>query len=182
MRYLIFLLLLSLLFINTSCKTKCKDEASLTKTSNLTPEQKNIVPYNGLDTLRFSSSSGDTAIFYGQGRTTYYKTEYPNDDNCNAPIYKTQWDETNLTSDNYKISIKIISNTLPAFTITVGNKTADYLYFDEPPKYDSILVNGTMYYQVYSQSYIVDLANRIYYTKQKGIIQFSANNKIWYLF
>ncbi|MES2653959.1 MAG: hypothetical protein V4620_00110 [Bacteroidota bacterium] len=181
---------LPILLLLTLCYQSCGKETdgcpeSTNDFYNLTDAEKSKVPYTGSDTLVFISNEGDTATLVGQGKKQTYKniTVSLGNPNCGG-THSENYDriEYNFTSNNTKlnpINIIVYRATDPNsyvvyydFAINGINKfqqTSKFIY-NEMNYLDSIKINEIYVPYINIRSY-TNPSNKIYYSKDKGIIQ-----------
>jgi hypothetical protein len=148
----------------------------------LSQDAKSKIPYTGIDTLRFVSNTGDTAICIGQGKQVTYDSQFNQGVTCNW-YEQYEVNSTSYVGDlNIEIShskrIEAIRFKIDLFEFGIFNYHVGRT--DISTYLDSIVIDNKTYLHVhklenreYSNLYII-------YNRQDGIIQInSTNNKSW---
>jgi hypothetical protein len=151
----------------------------------LSQDAKSKIPYTGIDTLRFVSNTGDTAICIGQGKKVTYDSQFNQGGTCN-------WYE------QYEVNTMLFVDDIPQNNIEIklsqkigalyfNFKTYTY-YIDPVFIGDSRLhsfrseynIENKTYYNVHLLESKTSNNNILVFSSVYGIIQIiNGSNEIW---
>jgi hypothetical protein len=190
---LIYISIISLLFILQACKPSvpdCGDLSDVITNYNIPDSNKAKIPYIGKDTLVFISDAGDTATLIGQGKNTHYESVRSNISGGDCPRTGiTNYENVEYNFKNTLLLLKLnidesqpinkISYTSLSFYIN-DRKTTERTYefiINSATQNDSIKI-----FNRYFTGKYIDLNNTLLFSFEIGILKFKdINNKIWIL-
>lgn len=128
------ILLISLMtvlsFLFVECKKNCNSKELDDKT--FTDMERNIVPYNGSETLIFKNSIGDSLVFIGQGRTSKMdnRVEFPDhdEDECAGNTRNAESNQVSFKCGNTDSIIRIALDFWRPFDNDENIKLIDFSY------------------------------------------------------
>jgi hypothetical protein len=137
---LFFALTLSSALTLSCCKNNDNHCPSTNQKVNLSRKDA-FMPYQGNETLKFFHNNLDTQIFVGQGKETYYTTEYASQEGeCAKDYENVRIKFLNQASND----ILIIDYTRDANTFTYNQSSNPYTFYKV--SYKNVLYKNVLYY------------------------------------
>lgn len=170
-----------LLILSYSCAKECDARKDIYY--NVDEIDKNMLPYNGFDTITFVRTSvGDTHTFIGIGKTTNYERTSLSYD-CSDYYFRENYSYTFKSNTFYSPLyigqyIPEVSISTPTSYINFQNKFyTGYLYLNET-NLDSIVILNRKYYntQYISESTSIPANYKIYFNKEYGCLKMILDN------
>ena len=121
--HILFLLTIPFSFTLTSCKNNCADEQVVTENSFTDIRSSSIMPWTGIEVLKFIKNNTDTIIFINQGNvTSFNEVERPGG---SCPVKYRLLNQTNTFKDSKSSFQFLIHYYLDSET----NMFSDYFLF-----------------------------------------------------
>ncbi len=172
----LFLLIFTLFFISSCCKESHESARYM-----LTDEEKDFIPYEQGDSVKFIHSGGNEFGFEVVNEYTYLDRTYAEHCGENYVAYEYKIAELFSVAPYLNLIFKVTPVQFHPFLEIQLNNYYFHIDISKTPQMDSVKLGENIFYDVYKvESNMYDnpeiQPNRVLYNKQFGVLQINFTN------